>query len=283
MCSVPLPPFRRSSIWRPQSIRQILRTNIGTPYATAALPDSQIFIKRITYLPLSPQTIQTAIQCNSNFACNGPISMGPMSSATSVFSIAADPSTPSSRRHLLASATPAGLNNIADAVAGTVAGVPANAMAAYQLSYYFDFIIRISNMAASEMTSNPAVHAALISGLDSDIGHVGPSNVIVKAVIQAGSANITHVTATIDGFATLSAASAAIAAIRSRTGVRLTEEYVERALGRPRVADPAVFFRPAPGAGVNIAFTNITIFSTVGIAVTCGASDVVRGPSPPRT
>lgn len=262
------------SIWRPQSIRQILRTNIGTPAATQALPDSNIYIKRITYLPLSPQTIQTALTCSSNFACNGPINMGQYDTASGVFSVAASPSSSSGRRHLLQTATSDGLNAIAGAVANSVPGVPANGAKAYHLGYYFDFNIRIANMRPSEMQTNPAVHAALVNGLDTDIGHVGPSNVIVKSVTQGASATETLVTATIDGFASLDTATAALAAITKSAGTKITAEFIDKSLGRPQVTDPVDFYKTAPGQGVTVTVYNSTLFSTVGVAVDCATHDV---------
>lgn len=219
--------------------------------------------------------MNTALTCSSNFACNGPIQMGPTSSATGVFSVAANPASAAGRRHLLQTTTVDGLNDIADAVASTVPGVPSDAMAAYHLGYYFDFNVVIRNMRPTEMTSNPAVHAALVSGLDTDIGHVGASNVIVKSVLQAaGSTDVTVVAATIDGFPTLSAATAALAAISRVAGTKTSAEFLDRALGRPRVTDPVDFYKTAPGQGVNVSISNATIFSTVGVAVTCASHDV---------
>lgn len=264
------------AIWRPQSIRQILRTNIGTPYTTQQLPDSQIFIKRITYIPYSPSVVQMALTCSSNFACNGPINMGPQSTASSVFSVAADPLSASGRRHLLASSTSSGLSSIGSAVASTVPGIPSTAVNTLHLGYFFDFNIRVSNMRPSEMTSNSAVHAALVTGLDTDIGHIGPSNVIVKSVSQGSTVNTTIITATIDGFPTLSAATGALAAITSATGTRTTAEALDRALGRPQVTDPVDFFRTAPGFGVTVAVFNSTLYSTIGVAVDCAAQDVEK-------
>ena len=51
-CALPLTPRNAAAAsadppWRPMTIRPILRTNVGTARSVAALPDANVFIRRI--------------------------------------------------------------------------------------------------------------------------------------------------------------------------------------------------------------------------------------------
>ena len=103
------------SIWRPQSIRQILRTNVGDsadpspPAVPGSLPpgcgyaagnggsqgamqcisfntdrpDAYVYIKRIRYTPLSAQAVNDAMTSVSMYAKYGPLPVTAPPSATS--------------------------------------------------------------------------------------------------------------------------------------------------------------------------------------------------------
>ena len=59
--------------WRPVTMRPLLRTNVGTAASVAALPDAQVYVRRIRYTPLDDAgtVIQSALSCTSMAACFG--------------------------------------------------------------------------------------------------------------------------------------------------------------------------------------------------------------------
>jgi len=59
--------------WRPVTMRPLLRTNIGTAASVAALPDAQVYVRRIRYTPLdmAGTAVTNAMACTSMAACFG--------------------------------------------------------------------------------------------------------------------------------------------------------------------------------------------------------------------
>ena len=73
-----------ASPWRPVTMRPLLRTNVGTAASVQALPDAQIYVRRVRYTRLdaaglaqnygASQVINDAFNCVSMAACYGPLS-----------------------------------------------------------------------------------------------------------------------------------------------------------------------------------------------------------------
>ena len=59
--------------WRPVTMRPLLRTNVGTAASVSALPDANVYGRRIRYTPLDAAglTIKNALACTSMAACFG--------------------------------------------------------------------------------------------------------------------------------------------------------------------------------------------------------------------
>ena len=110
--------------WRPQSIRNILRTNIGTDGDVTQLPDSFVYVRRIRYTPWSWQAAADAIRCTSMAACYGPMPQA-VAPATALGALSISPGgPPAGRRKLLSSLSDnAQRAQLAQTVADTIPGL----------------------------------------------------------------------------------------------------------------------------------------------------------------
>jgi hypothetical protein len=192
------------SIWRPQSIRQILRTNVGDaadpapavstnawppctgindprfrqPGAAGCVlygvdrPDAYVYIKRIRYTPLSAQAISDALTSTSMFAKYGllPTLAQPTSTATSTATYALGSSaTSGSGRHLLqAPPTPATVSaQLSALVPGTTPGAVSVSLTSYAIGGYV--VVADSTGFLSPSTWTAGVQSAFLNGLDGDL------------------------------------------------------------------------------------------------------------------
>jgi hypothetical protein len=191
------------SIWRPQSIRQILRTNVGDaadpapavstnawppctgntdprfrqPGAAGCVlygvdrPDAYVYVKRIRYTPLSAQAISDALTYPSMFARYGaaPTLAQPTSTATSTATYALGSATSGSGRHLLqAPPTPAAVSaQLSALVPGTTPGAVAVSLTSYAIGGYV--VIADSTGFLSPLTWTAGVQSAFLNGLDGDL------------------------------------------------------------------------------------------------------------------
>lgn len=109
-----------ASPWRPVTMRPLLRTNVGTAASVAALPDANVYVRRIRYTPLtaapggngfvphySDPVVRNALSCTSMASCFGSM----QSSAAGLMQLTAGSATAGAaagrRRHLLQSSAPA--------------------------------------------------------------------------------------------------------------------------------------------------------------------------------
>jgi len=191
------------SIWRPQSIRQILRTNVGDSAdpapATGAWcanaagnggsvgnmqcvnygvdrPDAYVYIKRIRYTPLSAQAVNDAMTSVSMYAKYGPLPFTAPPSATSALKLSGTPPTVTGRRALLQSAS-----DVATAVSTAIPGLPPSALTVsiseYEILGYLVITDTCSQTCATcsptcaitAATWSVGMQAALLAGLASDV------------------------------------------------------------------------------------------------------------------
>jgi len=191
------------SIWRPQSIRQILRTNVGDsadpaksgntwpacsgptdpkygqPGALGCTlygvdrPDAFVYIRRLRYTPLSAQSINDALTSVSMFAKYGAAPAASTSSTTSRTSATValgTLGTATAGRHLLQVAPPSA-SDLALRLAAAVPGVPASNISVTITSYAIGGFIVIADTAGflTPATWTTAVQNSFINGLDGDL------------------------------------------------------------------------------------------------------------------
>jgi len=194
------------AIWRPQSIRQILRTNVGdsadpvptvnnnawppctgrsdprynAPGANGCVlyntdrPDAYVYVKRIRYTPLSATAINDALTSASMAAKYGPMPPAPnptgTTSVTAAYSLGVPGSSPSGR-HLLQ--TLPSNTAIANQVSAIVPGVAPSAVSVASTpdSYAIGGYIVIADTSGflTPSTWTAGVQAAFINGLDGDL------------------------------------------------------------------------------------------------------------------
>ena len=109
-----------ASPWRPVTMRPLLRTNVGTAASVQALPDANVYIRRIRYTPLTFSTatlaflpayadpvVHNALSCTSMTACFGSMQSAAAGLMQLTTGSAAAGSPAGRRRQLLQSAAPA--------------------------------------------------------------------------------------------------------------------------------------------------------------------------------
>ena len=199
--------------WRPMSIRQILRTNAGTNTGPA-YGDSNVYIRRIRYTPLSDQAVADAYRCTSMFACYGALPAAPTGTATAYVSLASGGAgAPTGRRMLMAAAMDQGLA-LASAVAGTVQGMPATNVTATPTAFALTFRIKLTNLLTAVNSPTPPtdpmavyqgdlLQQSLLSGLADDV-IPSPENVIIEDVTTDASNTIVVVSVMVMGYNSMS-------------------------------------------------------------------------------
>ena len=191
--------------WRPMSIRQILRTNMGVNAVGPQFGDSNVYIRRIRYTALSDQAVADAYRCTSMFACYGKLPASPMGAATAYVSLSSTPPASSGRRHLLQSMTDNGAQ-LEGAFATVVPGLPAANVTATPSAWALSFRLIIKNLAptntdALELYTSAGVQSPLISGMADDV--IPPlSNIVVQSVTEDVAGQILYVSFLISGYAT---------------------------------------------------------------------------------
>ena len=220
------------SIWRPQSIRQILRTNVGDSADPAPAtstnvwppcagttdpryrqpgsagcvlygidrPDGYVYVRRIRYTPYSTQAVTDALTSTSMFAKYGAMPMLPVQTATasSTATYALGSATSGSGRHLL-QAPPSAASisaQLSSLVPGTTPGAVSVALTSYAIGGYV--VIADSAGFLSPTTWTAGVQSAFLNGLDGDlvpdVTHITVQS--VQPLLQTMQCN-THSTATL--------------------------------------------------------------------------------------
>ena len=188
------------SIWRPQSIRQILRTNVGDsadaapasgPWCANAAgnagsvgalqcvnygvnrPDAHVFIRRIRYTPLSATAVNDALTNTSMFAKYGAMPPPPASVSTpqSVsVAISGGPNAASGRR--LLQAPPATAAALSATLAASVPGMnPSDVTITAPPTFAIGGYIAITDPTGflSPTTWTVPLQQSFLAGMDSDI------------------------------------------------------------------------------------------------------------------
>ena len=196
--------------WRPMSIRQILRTNKGINAVGPAYGDSNVYLRRIRYTPLSDKAVADAYRCTSMFACYGAMPKGPTGVATSYVSLTTSAAAAGAGgRRLLDAVSDAG-RTLELAVAALVPGVPSQDVDAAPTAFGITFrliIDRLNPQGAASSTDaktvydGDALQASLISGLADDV-IPGPRDVVIKSVSQDASGSLLYVTVMVNGYKT---------------------------------------------------------------------------------
>ena len=187
--------------WRPQSIRLILRTNIGTPASTTPLPDSNVYIRRIRYTPLSAQAVSDAINYRSMAAKYGDMPLQSPVYAVGVAGASAISVSGTGRRLSSFASTSTGpaLNA---ALVAVVPGITSDSVNVETVGYALQTTLKVSNLPRF----SSAVQAAMMQGLASDLSDPSTDNINFISVTPAGAGNWT-VTVSIDGYATVDSAT----------------------------------------------------------------------------
>ena len=153
-----------ASPWRPVTMRPLLRTNVGTAASVQALPDANVYVRRIRYTPLTFSTatqaflpayadpvVRNALSCTSMASCFGSM----QSSAAGLMQLttgsAAAASPAGRRRQLLQSAAPALMCSGSNCSAAVIA--PPTNLTAYQ-----------QELAQATLMAQAAVAGTLVDG-----------------------------------------------------------------------------------------------------------------------
>ena len=194
--------------WRPMSIRQILRTNKGINAVGPQYPDSNVYIRRIRYTPLTAQAVTDAYRCTSMFACYGAMPPPPTGLASTFVSMATSLPASFGRRHLLQTVSSSG-TDLEQAVATLVPGMPAQNVTATPSAYSLSFVVSISNLAAFpgatplDIWNGEGLQPNFMSGLADDV-IPGPDNILVTDVSLDSTNTILLVSVTVSGYTDLS-------------------------------------------------------------------------------
>ena len=198
------------SPWRPMSIRQILRTNKGNTATGPTYADSNVYIRRIRYTPLSAKAVADAYRCTSLFSCYGPMAAAPMSTASTYVSMATSmPASFGRRRQLLQTVTDSGVD-LEQAVASLVPGMPSQNVTATPSAYSLNFVITISNLVAGlsgvdalDVWNGYGLQAPFVAGLADDV-YPGPDNILVTDVSTDSTGNNLVVSISVSGYTDIS-------------------------------------------------------------------------------
>ena len=194
--------------WRPMSIRQILRTNKGNQAIGPAFPDSNVYIRRIRYTPLSAQAVADAYRCTSMFACYGAMPAAPTGSASSFVSMATSLPASLGHRHLLQAVTNSA-DDLALAVASLVPGMPAQNVTTMPSAYSLTFVLAISNLntyqgaSPLDIWNGQGLQPNFVAGLADDV-IPGPDNILVTDVSLDSTNSILLVSVTVSGYTDIS-------------------------------------------------------------------------------
>jgi hypothetical protein len=195
--------------WRPMSIRQILRTNKGINAVGPVFGDSNVYIRRIRYTPLSAQALADAYRCTSMYACYGAMPAPPMSSATSYVSLASTNAASSGRRKLQQTVTDGGVA-LEAAVASIVPGMPRTNVTATPTAFGLSFRITLLNLPSASGPSSSGLDAlgifqgdalqpSLVAGLADDVVP-SPDNVIVQSITEDAAGLLVYVNVLVMGY-----------------------------------------------------------------------------------
>jgi hypothetical protein len=158
--------------WRPQSIRQILRTNIGTDGDLTPLPDSAVYIRRVRYTPWSWQAVADALRCTSMAACYGnmPVTYVP---GTALGALSVSPGAAAGgRRRLQSLSDDAQRTQLAQTIAATVPGVSASNVDVTITGYAITATVAVEDPAGVLTVDafTPDMQAAFVGGVGTDLG-----------------------------------------------------------------------------------------------------------------
>jgi hypothetical protein len=198
------------SPWRPMSIRQILRTNKGINAVGPAFPDSNVYIRRIRYTPLSAQAVADSYRCTSLFSCYGAMAPAPTATASTYVSMATSmPASFGRRRQLLQTVTDSGVD-LEQAIASLVPGMPSQNVTATPSAFSLNFVITISNLVvglsgvdALDVWNGYGLQAPFVAGLADDV-KPGPDNILVTDVTTDSSGSNLLVSISVSGYTDIS-------------------------------------------------------------------------------
>jgi hypothetical protein len=195
--------------WRPMSVRQILRTNRGNTLPMGS-PDTNIYIRRIRYTPLSDRAISDAYRCSSMFACYGAMAPAPLANASMFVTLASTSAAAATtgRRALLAT-TAANSAALSAAVADSLAGVPETEVITVPSAFGLSFTINLQNLApastgssARDTFQSDGLQTALLSGLSGDVSP-GGGNILVEDVRESPDGLTVSVDVLVTGYTAL--------------------------------------------------------------------------------
>jgi hypothetical protein len=191
------------------SVRQILRTNRGSTLPMGS-PDTNIYVRRIRYTPLSDRAIADAYRCTSMFACYGPMAPAPMANASMFVTLAstANGNAAVGRRALLAT-TAANAAALSAAVADSLAGVPEEQVTTTPSAYGLSFTLELQNIAAPgggfsalDTYQSDGLQTALLSGLSGDVSP-GSANILVEDVRESSDGLSVSIDIQVTGYTSL--------------------------------------------------------------------------------
>ena len=195
--------------WRPMSIRQILRTNKGVNAIGPAYGDSNVYLRRIRYTPLSDKAVADAYRCASSFACNGALPKGPLGVANTFVSMITSGAGFASGRKLLDDVNDA-QRMLESAVASIVPGLPVSDVDATPTAFGITFRLTVDRLNPQGLASptdaltvyaSGALQPSLVSGLADDV-IPPPENVVIQSVTQDASTTKLYVTVLVTGYET---------------------------------------------------------------------------------
>ena len=189
--------------WRPMSIRQILRTNKGINAVGPAYGDSNVYLRRIRYTPLSDKAVADAYRCTSMFACYGAMPAAPIAQASTFVSMATSMPASLGHRHLLQAVTNTA-DDLAIALSSLVPGMPSQNVTTTASAYSLSFVITIYNLAYPgsppiDTWNGQGLQPNFVSGLADDV-IPGPGTILVSDVSMDSTNTLLLVSVTVSGY-----------------------------------------------------------------------------------
>jgi hypothetical protein len=159
--------------WRPQSIRQILRTNIGTDGDLTPLPDSAVYIRRVRYTPWSWQAVADSLRCTSMAACYGDMpSVSMPGTALGALSVSPGGNAAGRRRRLQSLSDDDQRASLAQSIAAAVPGITASNVDVSVTGYAITATVAVEDPAGALTLDafTPDMQAAFVGGVGTDLG-----------------------------------------------------------------------------------------------------------------
>jgi hypothetical protein len=235
--------------WRPQSIRQILRTNTGV-----AGPDSHVYLRRVRFTPYSdPAVFTDAARCVSMSACRGalPVPADSFATAAAIMTVSVSGSS-AGRRMLADSATD---HTVAAALAAGVAGVDVAGATARVADYSVNVTFSATGITHEMiLAAGSELRSAFVTGLARDV-KPSSGNILIQAMHSEADTSATIISVLVTGYDSAESADVDVSKLTS-VGAPHASAALSEAVGCPLVADESTHtesFDPAEAVAVAVA------------------------------